>query len=78
MEHSRDAYFLPLPIGSTDITRNSWKRRTAALIAQLVPQHIGDALLPGSVADRVYAGEGMIAFQKIAADNRPWNWYEDF
>ncbi|MEZ5379058.1 MAG: class I SAM-dependent methyltransferase [Acidimicrobiales bacterium] len=57
------------------------KRLAASLLHRLLPEPIAGAVLPRTVYDRIYVRtmfSTMVALQKVAPDERDWDWFAPF
>lgn len=59
-----------------------WKRRLARLFRSSVPRIVGRYVLPEGIHEALYryhlGDDSIVALQKVAVDDRRWNWYEKF
>jgi predicted O-methyltransferase YrrM len=78
------AYFSKYPAyqcwGQLPSARVSRKRRLARRLTSLLPEALGDYILPKIVHDLLYSVRyaSMVALRKTAEDQRDWTWYKRF
>ena len=65
-------------VGSVPDEHSSRKRRAARLLSAIVPERLGIFLLPARYYNQVYNQHTMVAFQKVAEDDRDWLWHAPF
>lgn len=68
-------------IHSQSPSEASLKRRMADLASTILPPRIATKVLPQELYDRIYIRtrfSTMVALQKTAEDDRPWDWFRPF